>query len=462
MSKAKPLYFCQSCGASSPKWAGKCPHCEAWGTLALESVAQRASPFTRGAPEGVPLPLIPLTSESEDAPRTATGMAELDRVLGGGMVEGSATLLGGDPGIGKSTLLLQIASALAAKGKRCVYISGEESEGQIQLRAKRMGIAHPDILLATGTSVEDVVASLNTTEPPDLLLIDSIQTMHTGAIDAAPGTVSQVRASAHALIHLAKTRGIALILVGHVTKDGQIAGPRVLEHMVDTVLYFEGERGMPFRILRAVKHRFGSTEEIGVFEMAEKGLAEVANPSTLFLSQSETPISGSAIFAGMEGSRPFLVDIQALVSPSFQATPRRAVVGWDSNRLAMILAVLETRCNVRFSDKEVYLTVAGGFRVSEPAADLAVAAALLSAVFDQPIPASTLWFGELGLSGEIRRVGRVAQRLKEAAKLGFTRAVIPEQGAEKQAGITTDPVAQIRNLVLQFRPKPERRAVVSG
>jgi DNA repair protein RadA/Sms len=368
---------------------------------------------------------VSLDELAADAPRKSTGIGELDRVLGGGLVAGSAVLIGGDPGIGKSTLLLQTVVMAAQKGLNCAYISGEESVAQVSLRARRLGLLSKNVQLASATSVRDIIATLDSPNPPDVAIIDSIQTMFIDNIEAAPGTVSQVRAASHELIKMAKKRGITLFLVGHVTKDGQIAGPRVLEHMVDTVLYFEGERGHQFRILRSVKNRFGGTDEIGVFDMQDSGLKEVTNPSALFLSNRDAAISGACVFSGMEGSRPLLVEIQALVAPSYMSSPRRAVVGWDSNRLSMILAVLETRCGIRFSDKEVYLNVAGGIRITEPAADLAVTAALLSALYDVPLPERAVFFGEIGLSGEVRGVSRMDARLKESEKLGFERAFVP-------------------------------------
>jgi DNA repair protein RadA/Sms len=392
--------------------------------------------------------------------RETTGIGELDRVLGGGLVEGSAILLGGDPGIGKSTLLLQAAAILASGGsmahvashgapprsaKNVLYISGEESLAQIQLRSQRLGLTTAPLTLATATSVRDILASIDVPHAPDVVVIDSIQTMYVDSIESAPGTVAQVRAAAHELIRAAKKRGFSLILVGHVTKDGQIAGPRVLEHMVDTVLYFEGDRGQYYRILRAVKNRFGATDEIGVFAMNDTGLSEVKNPSALFLHERSHAVSGAAVFAGMEGTRPLLVEIQALVSPSTMSTPRRATVGFDGARLAMILAVLETRAGMKFSDKEVFLNVAGGMKINEPGADVAAAMALLSALLDKPLPPSLVGFGEIGLTGEIRAVSRSDTRLKEAMALGFSGAVIPTSTPEKNT--TAHRVAHVDALV---------------
>lgn len=454
MAKSTSQFVCQSCGSIYPKWAGKCEACGEWNTLSEESV--QTTPKGLAAGKGQKVQFVPLDKDTKDAARHPTGIGELDRVLGGGLVDGSAVLIGGDPGIGKSTLLLQAVAHSAASGLLCAYISGEESIAQVSLRAKRLGLQAGGVQLAAATSVRDIIASLDVPNAPALVVIDSVQTMFIDNIEAAPGTVSQVRAASHELIKLAKKRGMTLFLVGHVTKDGQIAGPRVLEHMVDTVLYFEGDRGHSFRILRAVKNRFGGTDEIGVFEMGDLGLREVANPSALFISEREHPVSGACVFAGMEGSRPLLVEIQALISPSYMSSPRRAVVGWDAGRLAMILAVLETRCGLRFSDKEVYLNVAGGIRVGEPAADLAVAAALLSALYDTPLPAASIAFGEIGLSGEVRSVARADARLKEAQKLGFTSAYLPKGGTHKGLTLTLKHVETVGELVRSFGAAPKR------
>ena len=400
------------------------------------------------------LELEPLEGGAPPRPRISTGIAELDRALGGGLVQGGAVLIGGDPGIGKSTLLLQALGGVANAGHAVIYVSGEEGVDQIRGRAERLGLAKAPVALAAATSADAAAATIQTTRDLRLIVIDSIQTMHVDGLDAAPGTVSQVRAAAQVLIGLAKRRGIAVIMVGHVTKEGQIAGPRVLEHMVDTVLYFEGERGHQFRILRAVKNRFGATDEIGVFEMSDKGLGEVANPSAMFLGRGGADddatggqVPGAAVFAGIEGTRPMLVEIQALVAPSTLAAPRRAVVGWDAARLAMIIAVLDARCGLALSGHDVYLSVAGGLRVSEPAADLAVAAALVSSLADQAAPTGTLFFGEIGLSGELRPVGGREGRLKEAAKLGFEAAIIPpEVGGRKSRAPAGMKLIELRRL----------------
>lgn len=370
---------------------------------------------------------VALDTDIKDMPRCITGIDEFDRVTGGGLVPGSALLVGGDPGIGKSTLLLQITGQLARAGVKTAYISGEESTGQVQRRAIRLGLSKEPIALASETSLGQILDGMMTNKP-DVIIIDSIQTLWTDQLGAAPGTVTQVRACAQELTRYAKNQGACIILVGHVTKDGQIAGPRVVEHMVDAVLYFEGDRQQQFRILRAHKNRFGPTDEIGVFEMGEKGLAEVPNPSALFLDGRGDAASGASVFAGLEGTRPVLTEIQALVAPAAFGTPRRAVVGWDNSRLAMVLAVLEARCGVSFAGKDVYLNVAGGLRINEPAADLAVAAAIASSVFDIALPADCVVFGEISLSGDVRPVGRSDARLKEAAKLGFNRAICAHSG----------------------------------
>jgi DNA repair protein RadA/Sms len=431
MAKAKKRYVCQECGSVSPRWQGQCEDCGAWNSLVEEAGATVFEMKHHLRSGGRDVALVGLDSDIKLPDRASTGIAEFDRALGGGLVPGSATLLGGDPGIGKSTLLLQAAANLARPnstrgGLDVAYISGEEAVDQVRLRARRLGLGDAPVQLAAATSVRDILTTLGGAKPPAFLVIDSIQTMHSDLIEGAPGTVSQVRASAQELIRFAKERGTALMLVGHVTKDGSIAGPRVLEHMVDTVLAFEGERSHQYRILRANKNRFGGTDEIGVFAMAEEGLAEVGNPSALFLTDRAEQVTGATVFPALEGTRPVLVEIQALtVRLSSGATPRRAVVGWDSGRLAMILAVLEARCGLSFATAEVYLNIAGGYRISDPAADLAVAAALVSAYAEKPLPSDCVLFGEVALSGEIRPVAHAGLRLKEAAKLGFQTALVP-------------------------------------
>ncbi len=424
MAQATNQFVCQSCGASHRRWVGRCESCGAWNSV-VEEAARSTIPKGMSKGKGKGLTYEQLHGKTPDAVRLVTGNQEFDRVCGGGLVAGSAILIGGDPGIGKSTLLLQCVATLARNGIDCAYVSGEEATAQLRLRANRLGLADSPLRIAAANSIRDVITSTEGKTATKVLVVDSIQTMFVDNLDSAPGSVAQVRASAHELIRMAKSSDCVLLLVGHVTKDGQIAGPRVLEHMVDTVLYFEGERGHQFRILRAVKNRFGATDEIGVFEMTDAGLKEVENPSALFLGDRNDGVSGSAVFAGMEGTRPVLMEIQALVASSSLATPRRAVVGWDSSRLSMVLAVLESRCGVVFTGKDVFLNIAGGLRVSEPAADLAVVAALVSSVCDVPLPASTVVFGEIGLAGEIRPVGQADARLKEAGKLGFENAFVP-------------------------------------
>ena len=448
MAKPKRRFVCQACGSVSNRWQGQCADCAEWNTLAEEAPETIFSAKHDLSSGGRPVQFVALDRPVKLPERRKTGIAELDRALGGGLVPGSAILMGGDPGIGKSTLLLQAAASIALSGATAVYISGEEASDQVRLRAGRLGLGKAPIMLASATSVRDILTTLGGMEAPALVVIDSIQTMHSDQIEGAPGTVSQVRGCAFELIRYAKDSGAALVLVGHVTKDGSIAGPRVLEHMVDVVMSFEGERSHQYRILRALKNRFGAVDEIGVFAMAGAGLEEVGNPSLLFLSGRGEAVPGSAVFPALEGTRPVLVEIQALtVRLQSGATPRRAVVGWDSGRLAMLLAVLEARCGLNFSSAEVYLNVAGGYRLTDPAADLAVAAALVSALADRPLPDGSIWFGEVSLAGEVRPVAHANIRVKEAAKLGFSRACGPDMGAEKGAGLRYDVLRLLPNLV---------------
>jgi DNA repair protein RadA/Sms len=463
MARRAPAFVCQNCGAASGRWQGRCEACGEWNTITEEGAAAEARAAGPGRParKGRPFMLEPLAGETQDAPRLASGIAELDRVTGGGFVRGSVLLVGGDPGIGKSTLLIQTAAALAQAGHRSVYISGEEAVAQVRLRAERLGLGAAPVELAAETSVEDIIATLSQGKTPRLVVIDSIQTMWTDAVESAPGTVTQVRGSAQALIRFAKRSGAAVILVGHVTKDGQIAGPRVVEHMVDAVLSFEGEGTHLFRIMRAVKNRFGPTDEIGVFEMTGGGLREVANPSELFLSERDLGSPGTAVFAGVEGTRPLLVEIQALVAPTTLGTPRRAVVGWDQSRLSMVLAVLEAHCGVKLSGHDVYLNVAGGLRIQEPAADLAAAAALVSSLSNAPLPPDAVFFGEVSLSGAIRPVAQSAARLKEAQKLGFARAFLPEAARGEtisEIGLTLTGIGGLADLVADIAQRGKRRA----
>jgi DNA repair protein RadA/Sms len=451
MAKLKTRYICQACGSEQHRWQGQCPDCAEWNTLIQEaSVATVFAAKHDLSSGGRSVELVGLDAIVALPDRMRTGIEEFDRAIGGGIVPGSAMLLGGDPGIGKSTLLLQVAAELAKAGRKVVYVSGEEAADQVRLRAIRLGLGRAPVQLAAATSVRDILTTVTSGEPPALLVIDSIQTMHSDLIEGAPGTVSQVRASAQELVRFAKEHGTAVVLVGHVTKDGTIAGPRVLEHMVDTVLGFEGERSHQYRILRAAKNRFGGTDEIGVFAMEGGGLAEVPNPSALFLTQRGEAVSGTSVFPALEGTRPVLVEIQALtVRLASGATPRRAAVGWDNGRLAMVLAVLEARCGISFATTEVYLNIAGGYRLSDPAADLAVAAALVTAMSERPVPQEAVVMGEIALSGEVRPVAHAGLRLKEAAKLGFDRAWVPK-GTEGPSGIAVTRFDRLKELVDQI------------
>ncbi|WP_349433714.1 DNA repair protein RadA [Pararhizobium sp. A13] len=453
MAKARTQFICQNCGTVHPRWVGKCEGCGQWNTIVEEDPMGGIGGGPGKTPKkGRPVALTTLSGEIEDAPRIQSGISELDRATGGGFVRGSAVLIGGDPGIGKSTVLMQAAAALSRRKHRIIYVSGEEAVAQVRLRAQRLGAADTDVLLAAETNVEDILATLGDGKRPDLVIIDSIQTLWSDIVDSAPGTVTQVRTGVQAMIRFAKQTGATVVLVGHVTKEGQIAGPRVVEHMVDAVLYFEGDRGHHYRILRTVKNRFGPTDEIGVFEMSDKGLREVSNPSELFLGERNAKSPGAAVFAGMEGTRPVLVEVQALVAPTSLGTPRRAVVGWDGARLAMILAVLEAHCGVRLGQHDVYLNVAGGYRISEPAADLAVASALVSSLAGLALPSDCVYFGEVSLSGAIRPVAHTAQRLKEAEKLGFSQAVLPSASADlpKGNGMSWSEMESLPDLVARI------------
>jgi DNA repair protein RadA/Sms len=458
LAKPTTRFVCQSCGAIAAKWAGRCETCGEWNTIETETIAPRPGAAPAKPADTQSVGFVDLRGDTAPPPRAAIGIEELDRVLGGGLVPASAVLVGGDPGIGKSTLLLQAAAKLARAGRRVLYITGEEAIDQVRLRARRLGCADSSIELAASINVRDITASLERAKDAVLVVIDSIQTMWLDAIDSAPGTVSQVRACSFELIRAAKANNFALVLVGHVTKEGGIAGPRVLEHMVDAVLYFEGDRGHQFRILRAVKNRYGATDEIGVFEMTGTGLAEVPNPSALFLAERRGNIAGSAVYAGLEGTRPVLMEIQALLAPNSGGSPRRSVIGWDSGRLSMLLAVLETRAGLKLNMTDVWLNIAGGLRVTEPAADLAVAAAIASAAFARPTPPGTVFFGEIGLSGEIRQVAQAEARLKEAAKLGFDQVCLPRRiahGNRRLAapeGLGLEEIGHIADLVARFAP----------
>lgn len=467
MARQSKTFTCQSCGAVTSRWAGRCDSCGEWNTIteeAAETSGVAGGPLKLvGKTKGRHIELVAMAGETAEPPRLITGVAEFDRVCGGGLVPGSAVLIGGDPGIGKSTLLLQAMAALSRRGQSVVYISGEEAIAQVRMRARRLGLEDAPVQLGAETNLKDIITTLESGTPPAAVVIDSIQTMWSEALESAPGTVTQVRATAQDLVRFAKRRGTAVILVGHVTKDGQIAGPRVVEHMVDAVIYFEGERGHQFRILRAVKNRFGPANEIGVFEMGELGLQEVPNPSALFLGERDGDSNGSAVFAGIEGTRPVLVEIQALVAQSALGTPRRAVVGWDSGRLSMVLAVLDARCGLSLGGQDVYLNVAGGLRINEPAADLSVAGALVSSITGTPLPADCVIFGEISLSGAIRPVSQTEARLKEAEKLGFKRAILPAFAARQRpsTGLELIEVSDLADLVakLTVGAKPRIRTV---
>ncbi|MEG8098707.1 DNA repair protein RadA [Candidatus Liberibacter brunswickensis] len=435
MAKIRSQYFCQICGAIHSRWIGRCDSCNEWNTISEDTSRKESYPkFSKKIEQGQSIPLVLLSEELvEEESRIHTHIDELDRVTGGGFVRGSVILVGGDPGIGKSTLLMQTAAALAYKKHHITYVSGEEAIGQIRLRAQRLNTINSSVSIAIETNVEDIIATLLKHKKPDLVIIDSIQTLWSQTAESSPGTVIQVRTSVQAMIQYAKTNNVAMVLVGHVTKEGQIAGPRVIEHMVDAVLYFEGgtrSTQYDYRILRSIKNRFGATDEIGVFEMSDKGLQEVSDPSKIFLSDRDSKYPGTAVFAGIEGTRAILVEIQSLVVPTSLGMPRRTVVGWDSSRLAMILAVLEARCNIKFGNHDVHLNIAGGYRISEPAADVAVAAALISSILSIPLPSDFIYFGEVSLSGSIRSVGHVQQRLKEAEKIGFLSGILPENSKE--------------------------------
>src|SRR6201996_8453059 len=451
MAKSSAICFCQTCGSATSKWAGKCEACNGWNTITEEGAAPPIGSNAGKRLKGRKFALEDLKTEDAPPPRRVTGIAEFDRVTGGGLVPGSALLIGGDPGIGKSTIILQALGEYVKKGGHAIYISGEEAMAQVRMRAARMGLSDAPLMLGAATNVEDILATLEAGRAPGIVAIDSIQTLWTGALEAAPGTIAQVRTASFDLVRYAKASGAALLLVGHVTKDGQIAGPKAVEHLVDAVLSFEGERGHHFRILRAVKNRFGATDEIGVFEMTGRGLSEVANPSALFLGDRNSTSPGTAVFAGLEGTRPLLVEIQALVAAAGYGSPRRAVVGWDTGRLAMILAVLDARAGVGIGASDVYLNVAGGLKIGEPAADLAAAAALVSSFGGEPLPRDSVFFGEISLSGDIRPVPQADARLKEAAKLGFANAVLPAGTRVEGVGLNLTEVNNVVELLSLIR-----------
>lgn len=433
MAKRKVQYVCEACGAATIKWQGRCSGCNAWNTLVeeveeAEVRPQRTSERVRS--RGKPVPLPDVLASAQQEVRTATGIGEFDRVLGGGLVPGSAILVGGEPGIGKSTLLLQVAGMLAARKLKVLYCTGEESLGQIGMRARRLEVEGETLLVVPETRLESLTAHVEAIEP-DLLIVDSIQTVATGELGASPGSVTQLREVTSALVGMAKSRDMPVILVGHVTKDGAIAGPKMLEHMVDTVLYFEGERAVPYRIVRAVKNRFGSTNEIGVFEMRHRGLVEVDNPSGMFLSERPRNAAGSVVVCTVEGSRPLMAEIQALVSPNSYGPPRVTAIGVETSRVLLMLNILERRSGLRVTGHDVFVNVAGGIKINEPAVDAALVAALASSKLDQPIPAGLALFGEVGLTGEVRAVGQALLRLAEIRNLGFERCVLAHSNAER-------------------------------
>ncbi len=451
MSKVKSVYSCNECGAQSPKWVGQCPGCGAWNTL-VESAVTPKSGLERGWRFGNPTETAAVQSldtiPSENIIRITTGLVEFDRVLGGnGLVAGSVTLIGGDPGIGKSTLLLQATAAISQQA-RVLYVTGEESGQQVALRARRLGLAADKVRVYTENRVEAILTTAQQ-ERPAVMVIDSIQTIYTEILQSAPGSVAQVRESAAQLVRFAKQSGMGLFLVGHVTKEGTLAGPRVLEHMVDTVLYFEGESASQYRIVRAIKNRFGAVNEIGVFAMTETGLREVTNPSAMFVSRQGDAVAGSVVLATQEGTRPLLVEVQALVDESHSPNPRRVCVGLDSNRLAMLLAVLHRHVGIAMYDQDVFVNVVGGVRVLEPAADLAVLCAAVSSLRNKPLGKDLIVFGEIGLAGEVRPVQRGQERIREAAKLGFKRAILPAANMPKkgEAGIELVPIKRLEEAL---------------
>lgn len=448
MSKSRLQYVCQACGYASPKWLGRCPACGEWNSLVEEVAGEVGS--QPPAPPAVPVAMTEVVSTSQ--PRMATGSAELDRVLGGGLVPGSLVLIGGDPGIGKTTLLTQACRNLAEAGYLVLYVSGEESAAQVKLRADRLGIATPKLLLLAEANLEAILGACKL-EHPQVVVVDSIQTVVKPGLSSAPGSVGQVRECTADLMRLAKDQTICVLIVGHVTKEGQLAGPRVLEHIVDTVLYFEGDRHHAYRIIRATKNRFGSTNEIGVFEMRETGLRDVLNPSAAFLSERAAEAPGSAVVCALEGTRPLLVEVQALVTPTVFGMPRRTVAGVDYNRTVVLLAVLEKRAGMALASHDVYVSVAGGVNVDEPAIDLGVAAAVASSLRGRPVDPTAVAIGEIGLGGELRMVPQLEKRTLEAARLGFRRCIAPALAAELQvAGIELVPVSQVASALQHLIP----------
>ena len=443
---AKIIYCCQACGYQTPKWMGKCPDCGTWDSIVEERAT--AGPFRNAArtsalPQTAPVPIDTIALDTEN--RLLTGIEEFDRVLGGGLVQGTLVLVGGDPGIGKSTLMLQALYGLANQGQKVLYVSGEESNQQIRLRSQRLKTVSPELMVVAEVEIDAILAMIQSVQPR-AVVIDSIQTMYNAELTSAPGSVSQVRESTVRLMLMAKKTGIPIFLVGHVTKEGAIAGPKLLEHMVDTVLYFEGDRNHIFRILRAVKNRFGSTNEIGVFEMKDQGLDEVANPSAVFLSERPANAPGSAVTASMEGTRPILVELQALASSTSFGTPRRTILGLDSNRVALLAAVMEKQLGMHLMGYDIFMNVAGGVKVIEPAVDLAIVSAIASSFLDKPIANGTIVLGEVGLTGEVRAIGQVDSRVAEAGKMGFNRCVVPEGNFKRLRGIDGVKVAGIKSV----------------
>jgi DNA repair protein RadA/Sms len=444
LKKSKTSFFCQHCGYMSPKWLGKCPSCNGWNCFAEELVVESASNSREEMKfDGKPLPIDDISAE--EGKRTVTGIAEIDRVLGGGIVGGSAILIGGEPGIGKSTLLLQMMQNLAEKGLKVLYVSGEESASQIKLRGKRVGAASKDLLVLVEVSLEKILEQIKAVKPA-FVVIDSIQTVYSAELMSAPGSVGQVREASSRLILFSKKYGIPVFLIGHVTKDGSIAGPKVLEHMVDTVLYFEGDSGHAYRIIRGMKNRFGPTNEIGVFEMQEQGLKEVANPSAFFLAERPQNVAGSVVVPSLEGTRPILVEIQALVSPTNLGMPRRTAIGVDHNRVSLLVAVLDKICGLHLGGSDIFINVAGGIKVEEPAVDLGIVAAMASSFLDKPIDARTVVLGEVGLIGEVRAISQMDVRIKEAARLGFNRCIVPKSNLSLPINIPKMEVNAIRSL----------------
>jgi DNA repair protein RadA/Sms len=435
VAKVKTQFVCQSCGYRAPKWLGRCPDCDSWNSLVEEQVVETPEGKRGGWGVSLAQPPIPITEiKGEEGERMRTRIGEFDRVLGGGIVPGSIVLIGGDPGIGKSTLLLQVSDRLSREDQRVLYVSGEESPRQTKIRAERLGVHASNLLVLSETSLEEIFRELQALKP-SVLIVDSIQAIFTSELQSAPGSISQVRESSARLMQLAKGTGIPIFLIGHVTKEGAIAGPRVVEHMVDTVLYFEGGASHPYRILRAVKNRFGPTNEIGVFEMKESGLEEVLSPSEIFLSERPENVSGSVVVPSIEGTRPILVEIQALVSPSSLAVPRRTTIGVDHNRVALLVAVLEKRMGFKLYNQDIFLNVAGGIRVDEPAMDLGVSISVASSFLDKPIHPKTVLFGEVGLAGEVRGISQGEVRVKESIKLGFQRCILPKANRERMKGL---------------------------